>query len=60
MEKRRCSKHLRKFVVFEIKEFYTSITENLLKKALTFAKAHTHLSGDDKSIIHHAKKITAL
>ena len=36
------NKHLCKFVVFDIREFYPSITENLLKKALTFAKAHTH------------------
>ena len=48
------------------KEFYPPITENLLKKALTFAEAHTHthtythtqthLSDDDKAIIHHARK----
>ena len=50
------NKHLCKFVVFDIKEFYLSITENLLKKALTFAEAHTHLSDDDKAIIHHARK----
>ena len=36
------NKHLCKFVVFGIKEFYPNITENLLKKALTFVKAHTH------------------
>ena len=51
-----CNKHLCKFVVFDIREFYPSITANLLKKALTFAKAHTHLSDDDKAIIHHARK----
>ena len=45
-----------KFVVFDIKEFYPSITANLLKKALTFAEARTHLSDDDKTIIHHARK----
>ena len=27
-----CNKHLSKFVAFDIKEFYPSITENLLKK----------------------------
>ena len=37
------NKHLCKFVVFDITEFYPSITANLLKKALTFAEAHTHL-----------------
>ena len=51
-----CNEHLCKFVVFDIREFYPSITENLLKKALTFAEAHTHLSDDDKAIIHHARK----
>ena len=38
-----CNEHLCKFVVFHIKEFYPSITGNLLKKALTFAEAHTHI-----------------
>ena len=51
-----CNKHLCKFVVFDIRELYPSITENLLKKALTFAEAQTHLSDDDKAIIHHARK----
>ena len=50
------NKHLCKFVVFDIREFYPSITENLLKKALTFAEAHAHLSDDDKAIIHRARK----
>ena len=50
------NKHLYKFVVFDVKEFYPSITENMLKKALTFAEAHTHLSDDDKAIIYHARK----
>ena len=35
------NKRLCKFVIFDIKELYPSITENLLKKALTFAEAHT-------------------
>ena len=50
------NKHLCKFVVFDINEFYPSIAENLLKRALTFAEAYTHLSDDDKAIIHHARK----
>ena len=50
------NKHLCKFVVFDIRGFYPSITENLLQKALTSAKAHKHLSDDDKAIIHHARK----
>ena len=50
------NKHLCKFVIFDIKEFYPSITENLLKKALTFADTHTLLSDDDKAIINHVRK----
>ena len=49
-------KYLCKFMVFDIKEFYPSITENLLKKALTFAQAHTLPSDDDKAIICYARK----
>ena len=37
------NKHLCKFVGFDIRESYPSITENLLKKALTFAETHTHI-----------------
>ena len=48
--------HLCKFIVFNIRELYSSITENLHKKALAFAEAHTHLLDDDKAIIHHARK----
>ena len=44
------NKHLCKFVIFDIKEF-PSITENLLKEALTFAEAYTLLLDDDKAII---------
>ena len=47
------NKNLYKFVIFDIKEFYPSITENLLNKALTFGKAHTVVSDDKKTIIHH-------
>ena len=53
------NKRLCKFVKFHIKQFYTSITENLLKKALTFAEAYTHLSDDDSNYSSR-KKINAL
>ena len=46
------NKHLCKFVIFDIKECYFSITENLLEKAITFAEAHILLSDDDKAIIY--------
>ena len=32
------------FTSFDIVEFYPSITESLLKKAITFAKKHTQIS----------------
>ena len=49
-------KHLNKFMVFDIKEFYPSIKENLLRNALEFASAITTISSKDKEIIHHARK----
>ena len=45
------NKPLNRFVIF-----YSSITENLLKTALTVAKAHTLLPDGYKAIIHHAGK----
>ena len=41
-------KHLNKFMVFDIKEFYPSIKENLLRNALEFASAITTISSKDK------------
>ena len=49
-------KHLNKFMLFDIKEFYPSIKENLLRNALEFASAITTISSKDKEIIHHARK----
>ena len=53
-----CNKHLWKFVAFDIRKFDPFITENLLKKALSFAEAHTHLSDDDKAISYSPRKKT--
>ena len=50
------NKQAYKFIIFDIKEFYPSITENLLKKALDFSAAHTELSEEDKTIIYHSRK----
>ena len=36
-------KHLMKFVMFDIKDFYPSVTQNLLNKALNFACEHTYI-----------------
>ena len=50
------NKSMYKFAIFDIKEFYPSITENLLKKALKFAEKHTQITDQEKSIIHQARK----
>ena len=43
------------FTVFDIEEFYPSISEELLNKAIEFA-THTEISEEEKRIIHHARK----
>ena len=44
------------FICFDVCEFYPSITEELLTKALEFAAKHIEISEEDKHIITHAKK----
>ena len=44
------------FITFDICDFYPSITEELLDKALDFASYHTEVTKDDKVIIKHTKK----
>ena len=44
------------FIVFDIVEFYPSITEELLMKAIDFAKRHTTITDQDTRIILHARK----
>ena len=48
------SKHT--FVCFDIVEFYPSISEELLKAALYFAKQHTTISQQYTEIIFHSRK----
>ena len=43
-------------MMFDIKEFYPSITEKLLKDAISFAKKHVRISNNDMKIIKHARK----
>ena len=50
------NKKVHKFVVFDIKEFYPSIKEQLLKEALDFAKSFINIPENDKVIINHARK----
>ena len=44
------------FVVFDVKDFYPSISESLLKEALDFAKIHIEISRNDEETILHARK----
>ena len=45
-----------KFAIFDIKDFYPSITESLLKQYLDFAVKYIKVTSDDKVIIKHARK----
>jgi hypothetical protein len=44
------------FTVFDIKDFYPSITESLLKEALAFANQHVRIKKKDFDLIMHARK----
>ena len=50
-EKSKC-----KFIVFDIKDFYPSIKETLLIKAINFAEKLVNITNEDKVIIKHARK----
>ena len=45
-----------KFVIFDIKDFYPSITQDLLNKALNFASEYIYISKCDIDVINHARK----
>ena len=42
--------------MFDIKDFYLSIQEELLNKELRFAKEYIDITSKDTEIIHHARK----
>ena len=44
------------FIQFDICEYYHSISENLLKKAINFAGRLTKITNDEKKIIYQARK----
>ena len=44
------------FVCFDVIEYYPSITETLLTKALDFASLHTTITNEERRIIKHARK----
>ena len=49
-------KDLHTFMMFDVKDFYPSISETLLKEALNFAKSKVSISKDDEGAILHARK----
>ena len=44
-----------RLIKFDIVDFYPSISEELLNKALAFAKTHVAISDDDLQVINHTK-----
>ena len=44
------------FITFDVCDFYPSISEHLLTKALHYASQLTHITPQDRHIITHAKK----
>ena len=50
-------KNKSKFLKFDIIDFYSSITEKLLKNAITFAKKFTAVSDNTIKIILNARKL---
>ena len=45
-----------KFVMFDIKDLYPSITQDLLNKALNFASEYLYIAKCDIDVIHHERK----
>ena len=50
------NKEKHSFITFDIVDFYPSITEKLLNKALDFASQYDEISDKERDIIIHAKK----
>ena len=44
------------FLQYEIEEFYPSISEDLLKKAINYARTFIDISSDEKETIIHCQK----
>ena len=43
--------------MFNIKDFYSSITQELLNKALNFASEYIYISKCEIDVINHARKL---
>ncbi|GFR92971.1 hypothetical protein ElyMa_002631400 [Elysia marginata] len=52
------TKKQQSFIIFDICDFYPSITKDLLEEALDFASLHTSLTGEERNIILHTKNST--
>ena len=50
------NKHLCKLFMFDIKEFYPSIKEKLLREAIRLAKRHISITIKDIEAIFHRRK----
>lgn len=44
------------FMIFDIKDFYPSISEELLKKSINFAKTHIPIDDEDYNIVMHSRQ----
>ena len=49
------NKYKKSFIIFDICNFYPSITPNLLRKALDFASIYNKITAEEKEIILHSK-----
>ena len=58
--KEMLKKKVHKFVVFDIKEFYRLVKEQLLKEALAFANSYVNIPENDKKDYQTCKKIIAI
>ena len=45
-----------KFMIFDIKDFYSSISKKLLDDSINFARQHVQIKREDFSIIQHGRK----
>ena len=54
------NKQQKSAIVFDICNFYPSITEALLSKALNFAKQHIRITDEEKHIVMHSKNTSLI
>ena len=45
-----------KFMIFDLKDFYSSISKKLLDDTINFAQQHVQIKREDFNIIQHARK----